>query len=116
MTVKFFMDVHIPRAVTIALRAAAIDVLTAQEDGSAMLSDADLLLRATYLGRVMVSQDADMLREGRELLRQEIGFCGIVYGRQIDLTIGQFVESLSLIATATDAKEWQGQIAYIPFR
>ena len=56
------MDVHVPRAVTIGLRLRGIDVLTAQEDGSAELDDASLLRRATDLSRILVSQDKDLLR------------------------------------------------------
>src|SRR5437016_4334888 len=51
------MDVHLRRAVTAALRLRSIDVLTAQEDGSAELADDVLLKRATELSRVVVSQD-----------------------------------------------------------
>lgn len=58
------MDVHVRRAVTIALRLRSVDVLTAQEDGAAELDDNHLLQRATQLGRVLVSQDEDLLREG----------------------------------------------------
>lgn len=64
----------------------------------------------------MVSQDADMLREGSRCLREGIEFGGIVYGPQRALTIGQFVESLILIAAATDADEWVGRIEFIPFQ
>ena len=55
------MDVHVRRAVTAALRLRSIDVLTAQEDGSAEFADEVLLKRATELGRVLVSQDEDLL-------------------------------------------------------
>lgn len=55
-----------------------MDGLTAQQDGSATLDDDDLLLRSTILGRVMVSQDADMLREGSRFLNEGIEFSGIV--------------------------------------
>ena len=56
------MDVHVRRAVTAALRLRSIDVLTAQEDGSAELADDVLLKRATELGRVLVSQeDLDLI-------------------------------------------------------
>jgi predicted nuclease of predicted toxin-antitoxin system len=63
------MDVHVRRAVTSALRLRSIDVLTAQEDGAAELDDDRLLQRATELGRVLVSQDEDLLREGARLLK-----------------------------------------------
>jgi hypothetical protein len=39
------MDVHVRRAVTAALRLRSIDVLTAQEDGSAELAD-DVFIEA----------------------------------------------------------------------
>ena len=52
MKPAFFMDVHVPRAVTVALRLRGIDVLTAQEDGSAELEDGPLLRRATGLNRI----------------------------------------------------------------
>jgi len=108
------MDVHVPRSITVALRMRDVDVLTAQQDGSASLDDTQLLLRSTFLGRVMVSQDTDMLREGARFLR-EGEFAGIVYGRQRGFVIGQFVESLILIAAATESHEWVGRIEYIPF-
>jgi hypothetical protein len=72
------MDVHVPRAITVALRMQSIDVLTAQEDGAAMQDDDQLLDRATGLGRVLVSQDADLLREGVVRIRAGSSFAGII--------------------------------------
>ena len=37
------MDEHIPKAITIALRARGLDVLTVQEDNMAGKSDPELL-------------------------------------------------------------------------
>jgi predicted nuclease of predicted toxin-antitoxin system len=68
------MDVHVRRAVTIALRLRAVDVLTAQEDGAAEADDKRLLDRATELGRVLVSQDEDLLREGTKRLSERKDF------------------------------------------
>ena len=58
------MDVPVRRAVTTALRLRSIDVLTAQEGGAAEFDDARLWQRATEHGRVLVSHDEDLLREG----------------------------------------------------
>ena len=77
MSVSLYMDVHIRRAVTVALRLRSINVLTAQEDG-AELDDDRLLQRTTLLGRILVSQDDDLLREERRLLRQQEDFFGII--------------------------------------
>ena|ERR1700722_19721943 len=114
LSLTFYMDVNVPRAVTMALRLRSIDVLTAQEDGSATLDDDLLLQRATQLGRILVSQDADLLREGAWLLREGRHFSGIVYAHPLRVTIGQMVEDLELIATATGAEEWYGKIEYLP--
>ena len=108
------MDVHIRRAVTSALRLRSVDVLTAQEDGAAELDDDLLLQRATELGRVLVSQDEDLLREGAHRLRESIRFSGIIYAHQLRVTVGQMVEDLELIATATTKEEWVGRIEYLP--
>lgn len=112
MSVALYMDVHIRRAVTSALRLRSIDVLTAQEDGAAELDDDRLLQRGTELGRV--SQDEDLLREGARRLREHKDFSGIIYAHQLRVTIGQMVEDLELIATATSKEEWSGKIEYLP--
>ena len=108
------MDVHIRRAVTSALRLRSVDVLTAQEDGAAELDDDLLLQRATELGRVLASQDEDLLREGAHRLRYGTRFSGIIYAHQLRVTVGQMVEDLELIATATISEEWVGRIEYLP--
>jgi predicted nuclease of predicted toxin-antitoxin system len=58
------MDVHIPIAITKALRKLGVDILTAQEDASQTLPDPLLLDRARAFGRVAVTQDTDFLVEG----------------------------------------------------
>ena len=116
MSVALYMDVHVPRAVTTALRLRGVDVLTAQEDGTAQLEDDRLLQRATELGRVLVSQDEDLLREGVRRLRQSISFSGVIYAHQLRVTIGQIIEDLDLIARATSQEVWRGRIEYLPIR
>ena len=108
------MDVHVPRAVTTALRLRSIDILTAQEDGAATLDDDRLLQRATELGRILVSQDEDLLREGSRLQRDGGDFSGVVYAHQLRVTIGQMVKDLELIATATSLEDWHRRIEYLP--
>ncbi len=110
------MDVHIPRAVTSALRLRSIDVLTAQEDGTSELEDEGLLQRATELRRVLVSQDTDLLREGARRSRNATAFFGIIYAHQLRVTIGQMVDDLELIAKATSAEDWRGKIEYLPLK
>src|SRR5882724_3414244 len=110
------MDVHVPRAVTTALRMRGIDVKTAQEDNGVRLDDASLLRRSTQLGRVLVSQDDDLLRIG--VAFQESGelFAGVIYAHQLKVTIGNLIADLELVARCTDPHEWSSRIEYLPLR
>jgi predicted nuclease of predicted toxin-antitoxin system len=73
------MDHHVPRPITSGLRLRGVDVLTAAEDGADRLADTDLLDRATTLGRVLFSQDDDLLVEASRRQTAGIPFCGVIY-------------------------------------
>ena len=45
----FYFDVHVPAPITNQLRRRGVDVITAQEDGAAQLTDAELLGRMQKL-------------------------------------------------------------------
>ncbi len=115
MSIKLYMDVHVRRAVTDGLRLRGVDVLTAREDGAAEFEDDKLLDRATELKRVLFSQDDDLLREANK--RQQTGetFAGVIYAHQLNITIGQCIDNLDLIAKATEPEEWQNTVVYLPF-
>ena len=57
MAIAFYMDVHIPQAITVQLRRRGVDVLTAVEDNTQELPDSELLTRVTELNRVLFTQD-----------------------------------------------------------
>jgi hypothetical protein len=61
MAIALYMNAHVPRAITVGLRLRGIDVLTAQDDNAANLSDSELLDRAQTLQRVLFSFDDDLL-------------------------------------------------------
>jgi len=82
MTVDLYMDHHVPRPITTGLRVRGVDVLTAAED-DARLPDPDLLDRASALGRVLFSRDADLLREATRRLAGGIPFLGVIYAHQL---------------------------------
>ncbi len=101
MSIRLYMDVHVRRAVTEGLRLRGVDVLTTQEDGTSEYSDSQLLDRSTALERVLFTQDDDLLRKAKS--RQESGpsFGGIIYAHQLNITVGQCIADLELIAKAT---------------
>jgi predicted nuclease of predicted toxin-antitoxin system len=109
------MDVHVPAAITRALRRRGFDILTAQEDGTSRLPDPELLDRAGKLGRIVFTRDSDFLAEGVRRQRNGISFPTIVYAHQQHVSISRCVDDLDLILCASMPDEATGQIVYLPF-
>ena len=110
------MDAHVPRAITEGLRLRGVDVLTAQADGAHAFTDPELLDRATSLGRVLFSRDADLLAEATRRQRADLAFAGLVYAHQLHVTIGQCVRDLELIAMTAEPDQLAGRVEYLPLR
>lgn len=108
------MDVQVRRALSEGLRLRAVDVITAQEDGAGEFEDSDLLDRATSMGRVVFTHDRDFLRGGVERQRTGRFFAGIIYAHQIEVTIGQCLHDLEIIAKAGETDDVENQITYLP--
>jgi Domain of unknown function (DUF5615) len=70
MPLAFYMDHHVPRAITLGLRLRGVNVLTAYEDGTSELDDVALLDRASELGRVLFTRDDDLLVEAAKRQRE----------------------------------------------
>ena len=110
------MDVHIPRAITLQLRRRGVDVLTSQEDGTQTLDDSRLLDRASDLGRVLVTQDDDLLREAASHQNKEMPFLGVIYAPAFGVTLGEMVVDLELISRASKHEEWVSRVEYLPLK
>ena len=98
MSLRFYMDVHVPRAITAELRLRGVNVMTAQEDGAGQCKDPILFDRAAAQGRVLVTHDTDFLREAARRHDQSIPFAGIIFIPPRDVTIGRAVADLELCA------------------
>lgn len=94
MAIKLYMDHHVPRAITAGLRLRGVDVVTAYEDGASQLDDPALLDRATSLGRVLFTQDDDLLAEAARRQGEGVYFSGVVCAHQLRVSIGTCVEDL----------------------
>ncbi len=112
--VPFLMDVHVPLAITVQLRMRRVSVLTSQDAGLDEVSDVELLDSATEMGRVLVTQDTDLLIEAASRQRRGGRFMGIIYAAQLNVTIGECVEDLELLAMATDSTDWVNRVEYLP--
>ena len=115
MSIAFYMDQHVPRAITLGLRLRGVEVLTAYEDGASELEDVKLLDRAGELERVLFTRDDDLLAEATKRQRTGLPFRGIVYAHQLRVSIGKCVEDLELIAKAGEPTDLMNQVLFLPF-
>jgi len=106
------MDVHVPRPVTRGLRRRGVDVLTAQDDGAARLPDAELLARARERGRLLFSQDEDLIAKAVRCQREGTPFATVIFARQLDLSIGRCIANLEASQAALP-EDAEGQIIFL---
>ena len=114
MSLSFYMDHHVHSAITQGLRRRGIACLTAEEDGTERLADDLLLMRASELGRIMFSQDDDLLAIAADWIRSSRQFARLIFGHPLGLTVGRAVGDLELIAQVLSAEEMRSQIFWIP--
>lgn len=108
------MDHHVPRAITNGLRLRGVDVLTAHEDGASELRDPALLDRAAQLGRVLFTEDDDLLTEATLRQRRGEPFRGLVYAHQLRVLIGDCVRDPELITEVGEPVDMIGQTLFLP--
>ena len=113
MAIALYMDEHIPASITEGLQFRGIDVLTAQDDSRVATDDSILLDRAMELGRVMFSEDADMLSEAARRQRACVHFSGLIHTNLQKARIGYYISELELICRACDFQEFANAVQYI---
>ena len=110
------MDVHVRRPVTTGLRRRAVEVLTAQEDGTSRWDDDELLNRAMEVGRVLFTQDDDLLQEAARRQRRGQPFAGVIYAHQQNITVQRTIEDLELIAKVCGPVELANRVVFLPLK
>lgn len=115
MSLPLYMDHHVDIDITEGLRRRGIDVLTAFEDGASAWSDERLFERALALGRVLFTQDDDFLAIAARWTQAGRDFAGLVYAHQLDISIGQAVNDLELIARAYDPEDMRNRVEFLPY-
>ncbi len=114
MPLSYQFDQHVPAAIAHGLRLRGIDVLTAFQDGAARFEDEALLLRATSLGRILFTQDEDLLAIAHRYQDEQHAFAGVVYAHQQYVSIGRCINDLELIAKASSADEMANHVEFLP--
>jgi len=116
VSIKLYMDIHVRQAVTVGLRVRGVDVLRAQDDGASRFPDPKLLDRATEVGRVLFSQDDDLLREAALRQREGGHFDGVIYAHPLRVTVGQCIHDLELLAKVGEPEDFADRVEYLPLR
>ena len=111
--IRFYMDENAHGGITSALRDRGLDILTVQDEGRQRTPDPQVLDRATELGRVLFTQDDDLLAEASRRQRAGEAFAGVVFAHQ-RLSVGQCVECLELIAHAMEPAEFASRVMFLP--
>ena len=114
MPAAFYMDVHIPVAITEQLRRRGVDVVTAIEEGTNELPDDELLAAATAAARILFTHDIRFRVLAERWQREGKRFAGLAYGHAEGASIGQYVSDLELIAKASEPAEWMNAVVYLP--
>jgi predicted nuclease of predicted toxin-antitoxin system len=116
VSVAFYMDVHVPAAISESLALRNVNVITAQVDNATRLPDAALLDTAGELGRVLFTRDEDLLAEATARQRRGEAFSGVIYAHQLRVTIGQCVRDLELIGACGEPQDLANRVQYLPLR
>lgn len=109
-----YLDENVHGAIRDGLRARGVDVITAREDGREATPDPEVLDRATELGRVLFSEDRDLLIEATRRQRAGVPFGGVVFARQRRVSVGVCIDDLELIAVAGEPEEFRDRVQFLP--
>jgi Domain of unknown function (DUF5615) len=118
VSVRFLADEDLDADIIEGLRSRepAIDILDAKKAGLRGTKDPVLLELAAQQERILVSHDRrTMTRYFRERLAAGKSNPGLFIVPQRS-PIGEIIESLLLVWTASQASEWRDSIVYLPFR
>jgi hypothetical protein len=91
-----------------------VSVLQAFGDGHDRAEDEQLLLRAATLGRVLFTQDEDLLALAHRFQNESRYFAGVVYAHQMRVSIGKCIADLEIISQASSAEEMANRVEFLP--
>lgn len=118
MTPRFLADENIDPDLVLGLRRRVddIDIVRVQDVGLRTLDDPEILQWAAHDGRILISHDLKTMPGFvGERLTAGLSMPGVILLRST-FSIAQAIDQLAAIAGASDAEEWNNQIAYLPLR
>ena len=107
--IRFYLDENVPVAVATQLQRRGVDAVTVRDLGFLGDSDVNHLARATRLGYILCTNDADYI----DLATTAIEHAGIVFGQQHKQSVGEWVRFLELLASVLDPNEMHNRVEYV---
>lgn len=114
MTVSLYMDVHVRRAVTVALRVRGVDVLTLRKTARRVFPTQRFSIgRPRSAG---YSSRRTMIFSGRPTPARSAAriFAGVIYAHQLRIRTGQLIGDLELLAKVGEPEDFANRVEYLP--
>ena len=97
-------------------RNAQIDLVRVQDVGLAGVEDAEVLAWAAQENRVLLSHDvATITKYAYQRVENGLPMPGVFEASQ-SVPVGVVIEDVVLLAEASLAGEWEGQLLYLPLK
>ena len=112
MSIRFYFDEHVHGVLAKTLPQRNVAVLTVQQDHHDAEEDSVIFERALALGRVLVSNDADMLAIAATYIAEGRHFNGLLF--LLRAPIRRHLESLEYIATDAVPQELFNTVLRLP--
>lgn len=107
--IRYYLDENVPVAIASQLKRRGIEAVTVRDLGYLGDTDTNHLERATRLGFILCTHDADFV----ELAVTGSEHTGIVFGQQHIHSIGDWVRFLELLHGVYAPQEMQNRIEYV---
>jgi hypothetical protein len=107
--IRFYLDENVPVAIAEQLKRRHIDVFTVRDLGELGDDDESHLSRATAMGCVLCTHDADFV----VLATSGVEHAGIVFGQQEKHTIGDWVRVLSRLHATYQAEDFLNRFQFL---
>ena len=109
INIRLYIDENLSPEIAIQLRLRGIDAVSVRDLDLRGDSDDNHLIRALEMGRVLVTSDADFLI----MSATQVEYAGIIFGKQEDHFIGDWVRGLELICFVYNAEEMKNHVEFL---
>ena len=109
---RFYFDESVELAVSEQLDAGGLDVVSAHSLDLLGDDDRNHLERATEMGRVLCTYDADFLR----LASEGVEHAGIIFAQHQKASIGGWVREIRALHARLKSEDVHGQVIFLSMR